>query len=108
MMPTVFANLEIIFEFALKKMGLAAVAFDENVLGFHHALFGRDRFYALIFLVEPSHRNGGKRNTRSTKDVPRGTNCVSSSLTLVPFCDSKLDALLRADAGGERMLDFAH
>jgi hypothetical protein len=51
----VLANLMIVLEFAFEKMGFAAVAFDEDVLGLHHALFRRDRFDTFIFLIEPGH-----------------------------------------------------
>ena len=59
-MATMLANLMVVFELALEEMGLATVAFDEDVFRLHHALFRRNCFYALIFLAEPSHKNGGK------------------------------------------------
>jgi hypothetical protein len=63
---TVLTNLEIILEFAFEEVRLAAVAFDEDVFRLDDAFLGRNGFDAFIFLIEPSHKNGGKVST------PRG------------------------------------
>src|SRR5688572_8836124 len=62
-MAAVFADLQSVFEFALEQMGLATVAFNEDIFSLYDAFFRRNRFYALCFLAEPSHKNGGKRST---------------------------------------------
>jgi hypothetical protein len=62
-MTTVFANLEIVVEFPFEEVGLAAVAFDEDVFRLHHAFFRWDSLYSLIFLIEPGHKNGRKGST---------------------------------------------
>jgi hypothetical protein len=63
MVTAVFAHLEIVVEFAFEQVGLAAVAFDEDVFRLHHAFFRWHRLYSLVFLTEPVHKNGGKGST---------------------------------------------
>ena len=87
-MAAVFANLKSVFEFALEQMGLATVAFDEDVFSLYDTFFRGDRFYALCFLIEPGHKNGGKGSTKTT--------------------DSELDTLLGPNSRGKWMFDLCH
>jgi hypothetical protein len=117
-MTAVLADLEIVFEFAFEKVGFATVAFDEDVFRLHHALFRRDSLDALIFLIEPGHKNGGKGSTKIAdfrlliadcsfwRDLCRPEKIGNRHSEMGN--ELELDALLGANAGGERMLDFAH
>src|SRR5215204_1642207 len=63
-MAAVFANLPVIFELAFEEVSFTAVALEKDVLRLDDAFFRRNGFYALTLLVEPGHRNAGKRSTR--------------------------------------------
>jgi hypothetical protein len=84
----VFAHLETVFEFTLEKVCLTPVAFNEDVFRLHIAFFRRNGLNSLIFLTEPGHRNAGKGSTNPV--------------------ESKLNPLLRADSGGERVFYLCH
>src|SRR3979409_1263570 len=55
MVTAVPAHLQGFFELALVEMLLAPFALHENVFRFHDALFRRNSFNSLLFLVEPGH-----------------------------------------------------
>src|SRR6185369_3408152 len=89
----VFTNLECVFELTCKQVRFTPFAFNEDVLRVYYTFFGWDCFDSFGFLVEPSHRNAGKRST-NRKSV------VSARL--------ELDPLLRANASRKWMLNLLH
>src|SRR5215218_9064020 len=113
-MGAMFADLKPVFELALVQVGLATVALDEDVLSLHHAFFGRNGFYALCFLTEPGHRNGGKRSIKELRiancefriaNFGNLTSAFKFAIRNSKFEILKLDTLLGPDSGSKWVFD---
>jgi hypothetical protein len=55
-MAAVLANLKSVFKFALEQMGLAAVAFDEDIFSLDDAFFRRTDSIRFVFLLNQAIR----------------------------------------------------